>query len=598
MLASGAHLIRGGDVGFATRVGPKVQTLLGLSMTSTSVGWVLLDGQCPDAAILDHDSFDVQSGAKGAAWDTSAHAAAARGAQAIAAASGHKVGSVQVTWTEDVEDAATTFLKSLADLGFDNVHAIPLSEAAKAWGIEVGRETGHTSTGLCILEPDEAMIMVVATGAGSVRTAITDTRETAEDLVEWLRTVFRKDGWLPESLYLIGALADLDEVTQPIAEALPIPVSDSVDTRLALARGAALVNAEEVMDSSAKTAERPWRVSVPKKSADSAAAETVVAPAVSQVDTVATPAIETPRVELHIDRPGSDGPWLVSHAKKVTVSAAAVTVFGAALLLAGGSALNVENASTQAANPLAADASMTSASVHTVPAPAPAPPARQAQPRAAGPPPAPPATTLALPAEPRAVVAPERVAAPVPRPTISASPPANVSAATPTVAPPAPHLAAPVPSPAAPFAAVGPPPGPLAPPALGPPPGPFVAPALGPPPGPPVAPALGPPPGPFVAPALGPPPGPPVAPALGPPPGPPVAPAVNPPAAPLLEPAVGPPVVPIAAPLVAPPAAPEVVPPAAAPAAQPPGAAPEPADAPPPPDPIQAILGTMFSGQP
>ena len=79
-----------------------------------------------------------------------------------------------------------------------------------------------------------------------MRTAITDTRETAEDLVEWLRTVFRKDGWLPESLYLVGALADLDEVTQPIADALPIPVSDSVDTQLALARGAALANADQV----------------------------------------------------------------------------------------------------------------------------------------------------------------------------------------------------------------------------------------------------------------------------------------------------------------------------------------------------------------
>src|SRR5262245_35596781 len=117
MLASGARLIRGGDVGFATGVGPAVQTVLGLSMTSTSIGWVLLDGQGPDAATLDHDSFDVQSGADGTAGDTSAHAAAARGAQAIATASGHTVGAVQVTWTEDVEAAGTAFLKSLADLG-------------------------------------------------------------------------------------------------------------------------------------------------------------------------------------------------------------------------------------------------------------------------------------------------------------------------------------------------------------------------------------------------------------------------------------------------------------------------------------------------
>src|SRR6185295_16529036 len=103
MLAWGARLTRGGDVDFATRVGPKVQTVLGLSMTSTSVGWVLLDGQGPGAAILDHDSFDVQCTAEVAAQDTSAHTAAARGARAIAPASGHNVGSIQVTWTEGVE---------------------------------------------------------------------------------------------------------------------------------------------------------------------------------------------------------------------------------------------------------------------------------------------------------------------------------------------------------------------------------------------------------------------------------------------------------------------------------------------------------------
>ena len=64
-------------------------------MTSTSVGWALLDGQDPGAVTLDHDAFDVQSGA--GLGDMSQHAAAARGAHAIAAASGHTVGSVRVT---------------------------------------------------------------------------------------------------------------------------------------------------------------------------------------------------------------------------------------------------------------------------------------------------------------------------------------------------------------------------------------------------------------------------------------------------------------------------------------------------------------------
>jgi hypothetical protein len=476
MLASGGRLIRGGDVGYATRLGSKVQTVLGLSMTATSIGWVLLDGQGPDAPTLDHDAFDVQSSAD-TAGDASQLAAAARGAQAIATASGHKVVSVQVTWTEEVESAATALLKSLADLGFDNVHAISSSKAAQAWGIEIGRENEHTKTGLCILEPDAATIMIVPADAGSVRTAVIDTctSETAEDVVESLRTVFRRDGWLPESLYLVGALADLDEVLGPIVDALPIPVSNSVDTQLALARGAALATVSQVNAGSSQAAEPPW---------------------------------------------------LASHAKKLSISAAAVAVFGVALPLAASSALNVESASTQAANTAASGASVASASVHTVPAPVvSAPQALLVQPLAAEPPPVQPAPpeTLALSAEPDATVAPEPVAAPAPQPTIPAAPPATISAAAPTASPPMALFAAPPTSPSVdPVVAQ---PAPIAPP--------FAAPLVAQPE--PIAPPF------------------------------------------------GAPLVPQPAPIPASAAAP---------------LPPQPADPPPPPDPIQAALGPLFSGSP
>jgi hypothetical protein len=476
MLASGERLTRDGDVGYSTRVGQLVQSVLGLSMTSTSVGWVLLDGQGPDAEILDHDAFDIQSADDGADGDTSPHAAAARGAQAIATASGHKVDSVRVTWTEDVEAGATALLKSLADLGFDNVHPISLSKAAQAWGIEVGRESEHAKTGLCILEPHVATIMIVATGAGTVRTAVTDTRESAEDLVEWLRTVFRKDGWLPESLYLVGAHADLDEVAQPIAEALPIAVSDSVDTQLALARGAVLTTVGQSDAGPSQAAEspteRPWRVSLVKKPAAPAAAETVVAAAVSQADTIATQVIEKPRTERKVDSPTRERPWLVAHAKKLTIGAAAVAVFGAALSLAAGSALNVESTSTQAADPTLEGASVTSVSIHTVP-PQPVP---RLQPLAAEPPPVPPPppplAPLPPPAEPVASVAPAPVAVTVPQPTVTAVPHAIVPAPAPVAPPAAAPLAAPVaPPPVAAPAQIPPPaaaPAPVAPPPAAP----------------------------------------------------------------------------------------------------------------------------------
>jgi hypothetical protein len=516
--------------------------VLGLSMTSTSVGWAILDGQGGDAITLDHDAFDVQSGA--GLGDMSQHAAAARGAHAIATTSGHTVGSVRVTWSQDVEASATALLKSLADLGFDNVFAIPLSQATRTWAIEAGRANEHHKTALCILEPGTATVMVVATGAGSVRTAVTNTRERATDLVDWLTTIFNRDGWLPECLYLVGSHDDLDAVTAPISDSLPIPVFDSFDSQLALARGAALATVSQVTAVSSPVAETPRKLKprhdrsrllsdVKKVTTSAAATPPKVTPRpdrsrlLSDVKKVTTSAAATPPKVT----PRPDRSRLLSDVKKVTTSAAAVAVVGAALSLAAGSGLNGAKVSTQAANPLAAGAPVTSASVHTVPAPVSAPPAARVEALAAEPPPATPdpPETLTLPAEPLAAAEPEPVSVPVPRHTASASPPANVSAA-PLAAPPAP-IAAP---PAVPLAA---------PAALSPAVPAALSPAV------PAAAA--------------------------------VAPIASPPAAPLAAPPA-----PIAAPGVAP-----------APIAAP-GVAPDPAVPPPPPDPVQVLLSPLFGGLP
>jgi hypothetical protein len=395
-------------------------------MTSTSLGWVILDRQGPDAFTLDHDAFDIQSTADGTTPDPSQHTAAARGAQAIATASGHKVGAVQVTWTDDVAAAGADLLKSLADLGFDNVVTIPLNQTVQTWGIEVGCANEHNNTGLCILKPGTATVMVVATGAGSVRTAVTYTRDHASDLIDWLISVFNRDGWLPESLHLVGARDDLDVVAGPIGDALPIPVFDSVDTQLALARGAALAKVSAV---------RP-------------------------LQEAETQANDPP------SRP--DRPWLVSNAKKVTITAAAIAVVGAALSLTAGSALSGKTVSTQAANPPAEGASVTSASVHTVPTRISAPPA-PIQPLAAEPPSVPPAPPEVpqLPAEPLSAAVPEPTSVPVRQQTISAPPPAAPLVVPPPAAPRvvapapvAPPPAAPLAAPPAPIAAPPPPPEP------------------------------------------------------------------------------------------------------------------------------------------
>ena len=63
-----------------------MDTVVGLSLTSASVGWVLVEGRQADGTILDHEDFEVASGGGVRAVNTSAHATAAvLDAQAAAA---------------------------------------------------------------------------------------------------------------------------------------------------------------------------------------------------------------------------------------------------------------------------------------------------------------------------------------------------------------------------------------------------------------------------------------------------------------------------------------------------------------------------------
>ena len=214
-----------------------METVLGLSMTSNSIGWVLLDGTAADATALDHDHFDLVGDAA-VDGDITRHQAVVRGAQAIAAASGHQVRSIAVTWTDDVEPKAALLLKSLPGMGFEIVTAVSLPDAARHWAGVDGRALGYDRCAVCVVE--SAAVTVASVLYDTARTARTQMRESADGLGRWLSETFdglRSD---PECLYLMGSRGDIELITGPLAEALHIPVVASDDAQLTLARGAAL----------------------------------------------------------------------------------------------------------------------------------------------------------------------------------------------------------------------------------------------------------------------------------------------------------------------------------------------------------------------
>jgi hypothetical protein len=223
-----------------------VDAVLGLSVTPSAVGLVLVEGQDADGATMDRDAFEVGFRGRSSAQQTCEKAAAAvLRTEAIAATRGHRLHSIGVTWSDDANTEASLLLKSLTDSGFDNVVPVRMPEATEALARGIAEVIGYDTTAVCVLEPETVIILIVHIRDGSVQTAVNHVIVTEEDLIRWLGGVFSRADWQPEALVLVGSGGD-DELMPILEHALSVPVFAPAEAGLALARGAALASAQNV----------------------------------------------------------------------------------------------------------------------------------------------------------------------------------------------------------------------------------------------------------------------------------------------------------------------------------------------------------------
>lgn len=408
-----------------------MDTVLGVSITSTGVGWVLVDGSAADGATLDHDAFDVDVS------DTSQHAVAVRGAQAIAAATGHQIRSVGVTWTDDVHTEVRQLLASLTEAGYDNLVEMRLPQAAKAWAQGIGRDLGFEKTAVCVVEPAAVTVLSVDAVAGAVQIDVTHSRDSAnaDGLGHWLSDVFAGNRRKPDSLLLIGSQSDRDQLAQALDEALPMPVIRTAEAQLVLARGAALA----LLDDAAVTDEQ---------ADDEAEAD--------QADEEVPPVVPP----VHDKRPRM-GSWLASHAPLSAIATVGLVVVVIALIVVVPRLL-----ANKQSSPIESPTGTTTSQLATaraVPPPAPLPPVTPP------PPVAPPQMLAAEPQQaPMPTEVPETLAIPELEVDLIEDEPANTPAAEPVAVVNEQH---------APPAAVGFAPGPIALPPAAPAPAPPPSPA-------------------------------------------------------------------------------------------------------------------------
>src|SRR5260370_11904214 len=115
-------------------------------MTPTTVGMVLVEGDKAGGSIVDHDAFDISAN-EGSATSLSAAeqvVEAVLGTKESAAAGGHHLKSIGVTWSDHAE--ASTLRDALAARGIDDVMLVSDGHAAPPLAHAPGHPSGYTTT--------------------------------------------------------------------------------------------------------------------------------------------------------------------------------------------------------------------------------------------------------------------------------------------------------------------------------------------------------------------------------------------------------------------------------------------------------------------
>jgi hypothetical protein len=222
-----------------------VDIVLGVSMTPTTVRMVLVEGDKADGPIVDHDVFDVTT-ADGSATSSSAAeqvVEAVLGTKESAAAGGHHLKSVGVTWSDHAE--ASTLRDTLAARGINDVMLVSDGHAAGALAQAVGRAVGYATTALLFIDRDTATLSVVQTDDGSVVKVLSRSLHSGDAmavLADMAAAVDAQDS-PPEGMFVVGSGVDVTAVKAHLETMGSLPVSAPDEAELALARGAALASA-------------------------------------------------------------------------------------------------------------------------------------------------------------------------------------------------------------------------------------------------------------------------------------------------------------------------------------------------------------------
>lgn len=217
--------------------------VLGVSMTSSTVRMVLVEGDKGDGVTVDHDVFDVAAEEGEAASPADQVVAAILGTQESAIDGGHTLKAVGVVWVD--HDEAAKLRGELSIRRLEDVFLVSELHAAGALAQAVGRAVGYLKTAVLLVNRDTATMAVVETDSGSIVKVDTKSLHSADAMAVFAQMATAVDGpeQSPDGIYVLGSGVDAAAVKTHIENLVSLPVHAPDEPDMALARGAALAAA-------------------------------------------------------------------------------------------------------------------------------------------------------------------------------------------------------------------------------------------------------------------------------------------------------------------------------------------------------------------
>lgn len=211
--------------------------VVGMSLTSAAVRWVLVEGTTGEGAPIDRGALDIR------AIDTLDADFLLDAVLNDDVVADNRIHVIGVTWTDEAVSVVGTLLDALAARGYRNVVTVPDTDAAKALASGIADITDYDDVAVCIVEPESALVALADGGAVTVDRI--DRPLDGADALELTSSVIAVLGVndrRPDAIFVVGS-DDVGVIVSSFEAIADMPVFSAVEADLALARGAALASA-------------------------------------------------------------------------------------------------------------------------------------------------------------------------------------------------------------------------------------------------------------------------------------------------------------------------------------------------------------------